>query len=44
VNSIFNFSISKKTVFLRVDFNVPIQNNVIVDAKRIDEIIPTILC
>ena len=43
MKSISNFSISKKTVFLRVDFNVPIQNNTILDAKRIDEVIPTIL-
>ena len=43
MKSILNFSTSRQIVFLRVDFNVPIKNNVILDTKRIDEVISTIL-
>lgn len=38
-----NLNIIKSTVFLRVDFNVPISDGSILDSKRIDEVIPTIV-
>lgn len=35
--------ITSSSIFLRTDFNVPIHNGVIIDYKRIDAAIPTIL-
>jgi phosphoglycerate kinase len=43
VKSISSLSFSKKIVFLRTDFNVPISDGSISDSKRVDEVIPTIL-
>jgi len=40
--SIENLDTSGKKVLLRVDFNVPIDNNVILDTGRIDKTMPTI--
>lgn len=40
--TIEDLQLENKKVILRVDFNVPISNNTIMDTKRIDEELPTI--
>jgi phosphoglycerate kinase len=38
-----DIDICNSTIFLRVDFNVPLSKGMIFDTKRIDDVIPTIL-
>lgn len=42
IRSIEDFELKDKRVFLRLDLNVPIKNNQITDATRIDAALPTI--
>ena len=42
MKTINNFSITNKKVLLRVDFNVPVKNGLIIDNTKINLIKPTI--
>ena len=42
LKSIKDFDFKDKNVFMRVDFNVPLQSNKIVDTYRIDRTWPSI--
>ena len=42
IQKLQDFNTKKKTVLLRLDFNVPIINGKLTDASRIERTIPTI--
>jgi phosphoglycerate kinase len=42
MKSLNELELKNKIVFLRVDFNVPVKNGVVLDYTRIDKIVPTI--